>query len=134
MHFPLLTDAVQNRLAAGLCQCKYTYEDLLFIQVCGAPKTNALQHCSGQDAFPTAQCCSAEQADSRLVPWQIHLCRFALHTGLHGTKLMHSNTAKGRMHFPLLSAALQNRLTAGLCQCKYTYGDSRFIQVCMGPN
>ena len=28
----------------------------------------------------------------------------------------------GKMHFPLLCAAAQNRSTAGLCQRKHTYG------------
>ena len=34
---------------------------------------------------------------------------------------------------PLLGAAVQNRLTAGLCHCNYTYGDWLFRQVCSGP-
>jgi len=37
----------------------------------------------------------------------------------------------GKMHSPLLSAAVQSRLTAGLCQCNHTYGDLIFIQVCI---
>ena len=37
------------------------------------------------------------------------------------------------MHFPLFSAALQNRLTAGLCHCNHTYVDLRFIQVWIEP-
>ena len=41
---------------------------------------------------------------------------------------MHCNTVFGKMKSTLLSAALQNRLTAGLCHCKYTYGDLLFIQ------
>ncbi len=43
MHSPLLSVALQNRLTAGLCDCNYTYGDLLFIQVCSDPKT---LHCS----------------------------------------------------------------------------------------
>ena len=34
---------------------------------------------------------------------------------------------------PLLGAAVQNRLTAGLCDCNYTYGYLLFSQVCSGP-
>ena len=34
---------------------------------------------------------------------------------------------------PLLTAAVQNRLTAGLCCCKHTYGDLLLTQVCSGP-
>ena len=33
---------------------------------------------------------------------------------------------------PLLGAAVQNRLTAGLCHCNYTYGYLLFRQVCSG--
>ena len=35
---PLLSAALQDRLAAGLYHSNYTYEDLLFIQVCSDPK------------------------------------------------------------------------------------------------
>jgi len=34
---------------------------------------------------------------------------------------------------PLFSAALENKLTAGLCHYKYTYGDLLSIQVCSDP-
>ena len=37
MQSPLLSAAVQDRLAAGLYHSNYTYEDLLFIQVCSDP-------------------------------------------------------------------------------------------------
>ena len=37
------------------------------------------------------------------------------------------------MHCPLLSAALQNRLTPGLGHCNYTHGDLLSIQVCSDP-
>ncbi len=33
MHFSLFSAAVQNRLPAGVCPCKCTYEDLLYIQM-----------------------------------------------------------------------------------------------------
>ncbi len=43
----LLSVALQNRLAAALCHCNYTYGGLLFIQVCSDATT---MHCSsGQD-------------------------------------------------------------------------------------
>ncbi len=82
MHSPLLTAALQDRLAAGLYHCNYTYGDLLCIQVCSDPTP---EHCNTvfwQNAFPTAHCCSARQACSRLVSLQLHLWRFALHTGV----------------------------------------------------
>ena len=43
---------------------------------------NALQHWSGQNTFPTVQCCSAKQAHSWLGSLQLHLWRYALHTGV----------------------------------------------------
>jgi len=39
----LLSAALQNRLAAALCHCNYTYGGLLFIQVCSDATT---MHCS----------------------------------------------------------------------------------------
>ena len=52
MLFPLLSAALQNSLTAALCQCNYTYEDLLIIQVCSDPTPI---HCStalGKMLFP----------------------------------------------------------------------------------
>ncbi len=43
MSLPLSSAALQNRLTAGLCHCVYTYEDLLFTQVCSDPPG---MHCS----------------------------------------------------------------------------------------
>ncbi len=43
---------------------------------------------------------------------------------------IHFRTGQGKVHFPLFSAALQNRLTAGLCHCKNTFGDLLSMQVC----
>ncbi len=42
----------------------------------------------------------------------------------------HCSTGQGKMAPLLFSAALQNRLTAALCHCNYTYGDCLSIQVC----
>ena len=68
-----------------LAHCKYTYEDLLFTQVCSDPTP------------------------------------------------VHCNTVLGKRQSPLASAALQNRLPAGLCHCKYTYEDLLIIQLCNDP-
>ncbi len=46
---------------------------------------------------------------------------------------IHCNTGFGKKHYPLLSAAPQNRLRADLCHCKCTYEDLLFIQVCRDP-
>ena len=45
----------------------------------------------------------------------------------------HGSTAQGKMHPTQLRAALQNSLTAGLCQCKNMCVDLLFIQVCSDP-
>jgi len=47
--------------------------------------------------------------------------------------VMHCIPGLSKMHFPLFSAALQKRLTAGLCLCNHTYGDLLSIQVCSDP-
>ncbi len=46
---------------------------------------------------------------------------------------MHCNTALGKMQSPLLSAAVQSRLTAALCHCNYTYEVLLFIQESSDP-
>ncbi len=92
-----------------------------------------MQHLFCQIALPTAQACSATQAESRLAPVQIHLCKSALHTGVHlptTTALQHWLWQNA---VPLLSAALQPRLTAGLYQCRYTCANMLCIQVCTDP-
>ena len=40
----------------------------------------------------------------------------------------HCSTGQGKLHSPLFSAALQNRLTPGLGHCNYTCGDWLFIR------
>ena len=143
---------------AALCRCNHTcedsysnhtYEDLLFIQVC-SPTTPA--HCStipGKMHCPSAQCCCATQADSRLVPAAITPVK--IHTAITPMKICcsyrsavppHQRTAvqiMAKCIAPLHSAAVQHRLTAGLCRCNHTcedsysnhtYEDLLFIQVC----
>ena len=82
MHALLFCVAVQNRLTAVLCHCIHNYQDLLSTQVLQTPNTNALQHCSGQNACLVVLCRCAKQADSSLVPLHLHLSRFTLHTGV----------------------------------------------------
>ena len=120
--------------------CIYTYEDLLLIQVCSDAlqnrltagsvalhlhlwrsalhtgvqgcNTNALQHLSGQNAFPTVQCCSAKQAHSRqcgtaftpMDTWCSYNCSGTQHQ---------CTAALFKAKSLLFSAALQNRPTAG---------------------
>ncbi len=46
------------------------------------PITTALQHWSGQNAFLTAMCCYAKQADGMLVSLQLHLWTILQRTGV----------------------------------------------------
>ncbi len=121
-----------------------------------------MQLCSGQNAIPTFQCCSAKQAHSRqcgtaVTPMETrssyrcavtqHKCSAALFRAKCNTHCsvllcntcsqqavwhrsytyghllfiqvcsdpaqMHCSKVQGKLQFPLFSAALQNRLTAG---------------------
>ena len=133
MQSPLLSTALQTKLTAGLCHCKYTCGFVLFTQVCSEHFTKAMQHCSRQNAVPTAQYGSANQADSRLVSCvtantPVDLC--SSHRCAVNISPRQCSTVQGKMQSPLLSAALQTKLTAGLCHCKYTYGYLLLIQVC----
>jgi len=178
-HSPLLSAALQTRQTAALCHCNYTYghcspyrlapntnalqhwiwqEAFPSAQCCStnqadssleplqihlwtlalhtglqSPNTSVLQHRIWQEAFPTAECCSANQTDSSLVPLQIHLWPFSPHTGLQSPTRMQCRTRSGKNHSLLLSAALQTRLPAALCHCRYTYIHLLYIQVSSDP-
>ncbi len=86
--------------------------------------TNALQHWSKQNAFLTTQTCFAKQGDSRLVSLQIDPWVFASSYRLCSvpisSALQHWSRRSCTSSLPRV--ALQNRLTAGLCQCKETSG------------
>ena len=162
MHHPQFSAALQHRLTAGSVSLQLHLWRFSFHTCLQWPTTNALQLCSGQDASPTVQCCSAKQAHSRqcvtaVTPVEVffsympavahHKCTAALFrarcnshcsvllckTGsqqavchcsytyggflfIHacsGPPQMHCSSVQGKMHLPLFSAALQNRLTAG---------------------
>ena len=131
---PLLSAAVQNRLTAGLYHCKYTYGYLLLIQVCSSPTAVQCHPGFGKMQLPPAQRCCAKQADSRLVPLQIHLWIFSFNTGCAVAQQQCKDTLLlAKCSCPLLSAAVQSRLTAGLYHCKYIYGDLLSRQVCSDP-
>ena len=61
-----------------------------------------------------------------------HTCVFFIQV-CSGPTSVHCNTVLCRMHSPVLSAALQDRLAAGLCRCNYPCEYLLFIQVCNGP-
>ena len=118
MLSPLGTAALQHRLIAGLCHCKYTYEVLLLVQVCS-------------DQTPRHR---------RTAQGKMHSCHCKFTYGdllfvqvCSDPTEMHCSTGLGKMHSPLFSSALQNRLTAGLCHCSYIYGDLLFRQACSDP-
>lgn len=68
------------------------------------------------NACPTAQCCCAEQVDSRFLslllqqPMLIQVCCDPVQ--------MQCSTVEGKMHASLLSAAVQKSLTAAWCQLR----------------
>jgi len=125
---PLLSDALQTRLLASLSNCKYTYGHLLSIQMCSHQTP---MHWNWQNAIPTAECCSANQADSSLVSVQILPLTFALHTCVQSPNSNAPQHWFGDIASSLLSAALQTRLTAALCHCKHTLEHLLSIQVCI---
>ncbi len=88
--------------------------------------------------IPHWLCCSAKQADSSLVSLQRHLWIFLQYTGVQCpiTNALQCTAAllKTKVHSSLPCVALQNRLTAGLCHCKDTFGYSFETQVCSVPS
>ena len=98
----------------AVCHCSYTYGDLLFIQVYKDPTPMHCSTGSGQNAFFTAQCCFAKQAHSRhcdITVTPMETC--SSYTCTETQDQCTAALGQGNMHVPLLSAALQNRLTAG---------------------
>jgi len=65
MQFPLFSLAVQYRLTAGSVSLRLHLWRFALHTGVQRPSTNALQHCSGQNAGSTVQCCCAKQAHSR---------------------------------------------------------------------
>ena len=65
MQPTLFSAALQNRLTAGSVPLQSHLWRFALHTGVQWPSTNALQLCSGQNAFSTVQCCSAKQAHSR---------------------------------------------------------------------
>ncbi len=135
----MFSAALQTRLTAGTVSLQldlwrfalhtgWTYGDLLFIQVYSDATP---MHCStgqGKIAFPMFSAALQTRLTAGTVSLQLHLWRFALVTAIipvviccshrcAATQEMHCRTGQGKIRSPLFSAALQNRLTAGLCHC-----------------
>ena len=114
----------------ALCQCKYTYGDLLFIQVYSDATP---MHCStgqGKMAPLLFSCILQNRLTAALC-----LCNYTYGDLLFiqmwsDATAVHCSTGQGRIASLLFSAALQTSLTAALCHCNHTYGDLLFIQVC----
>ncbi len=71
-------------LQQALCHCNHTYGDLLFIQVCSDATP---MHCSsgqGRIASLLSSAALQNRLTAGIVSIQLHLCRFARHTGVQG--------------------------------------------------
>ena len=69
-------------LLQALCQCIYTYGDLLFIQVCSDPAQMLCSTCQGKMQSPLFSVALQNRLTAGSVALHIHLWRFALHTGV----------------------------------------------------
>ena len=65
MQSPLFSAALQNRLSAGSVSVQLHHWRFALPTGVQWLTTYALQQCSGHNAVPTVQCCSAKQAHSR---------------------------------------------------------------------
>ncbi len=84
-----------------------------------------LLHC------PVLLCKTGSQHDCANAVTPMEIC-----SSYSCTVMLHQCTAavvRAKISSPLFSAALQIRLRACLCHCKYTYGDLLFIQLYSDP-
>ncbi len=122
LYCQLFSCALQTRLTAGLCQCSYTFRDLLSYryaesqQKCTAAlvKAKCISNCLGVLCKPGSQQACVNATTS------MENCS---HIGGNESTEMHCSTGQGKMYSQLFSCALQDRLTAGMCQCNHIYGD-----------
>ena len=133
MHSPLSSAALQNSLTACMCHCKYTYEGLLFTQVCNDPApmhcTLALANCIPQ--CPVLLCKTLSQHACVTVNAPIKVC-----CSYKCAVTQHQCTAALALaecipHCPVLLCKTVSQ--QALCYCKYTYEGLLFIQVCSDP-
>ena len=78
----LFSAVLQNRITACLCHCTYTYGDLLFIQVCSEPAPMHSISVQGKMYSPLFSAAVQNRLTAGSVFLQLHLWRFALHTGV----------------------------------------------------
>ena len=112
----------------AVCHCNYTCGGLLFIQLCSGP--TALLCCTGFGKInsPLYSLLLCKTVSQQALCQCNYTCGDLLFIQLCSdpTPMLFS-TALGKTHFSLLSAALQNRLTAGLYQCHFTYEGLLFV-------
>ena len=118
MQSPLLSAALQDRLAAGMYHCNYTYEALLVIQVCSDPTP---VHCiTVLCKMQCTQCCSATALQVHCYTCMTAITPMKLCCSYRCAVNQHQCTASllfAKCSHPLLSAALQDRLAAGMYHC-----------------
>ncbi len=120
-----------------LCLCNYTYEDLLFIQVCSDPAPIQYSTGFGKMSSPVFSVALQHRLTASIVSLHLHLvlCKTGSQQALCHYKYtcgdllfkqvcsesteMHYNTGLGKVHSPLFSGALQNRLTAGTLSLQF---------------
>ncbi len=112
---PLFSAALQTSLTACLCHCNYTYGVLLFIQVCSdaTPK-----HCStgqGITASPLFSAALQTRFTAGTVSLQIHLWRFALHTGVQGCNTSALQHWSRQNSFPTVQCCSANQVHSSNC-------------------
>ncbi len=66
----------------AVCHCSYTYGDLLCIQVCSDPATKHCSKVQGEMQSPLFSAALQNRVTAGSVSLQLHLRRFALHTGV----------------------------------------------------
>ena len=66
----------------AVCHCRYTYGDLLYIQVCSDPAQMLCSKVQGKMQSPLFSAALLNRLTQGSLSLQIHLWRFAVHTGV----------------------------------------------------
>ena len=82
MQSPQLSAALQDRLAGGLYHCNYTYEDLLFIEMCSEATPVHCNTVEGKMQSLQLNAALQDRLAAGSVTLQLHLWTFAVHTGV----------------------------------------------------
>jgi len=97
-HCPVMLCKTGSQHA--LCHCSYTYAALLLIQLCSDPTPMLCSTAQGKMQPPLS--CDALQNRLTACPvsLQLHLCRFAFHTGVHCLSTNALQQCSGQNTFP----------------------------------